>query len=79
MTAEHLAKTERALARFHYYLVAEGVDPARRPYHVAQGYFDGLVRDLSLQTVKKTHVTAVSGAYRFAQDLGHGGLATPSG
>ena len=70
VTAEHLAKTERSLGRFHRHLLDEGVDPLAVPYHVAQGYFDGLVRELSLQTVKKTHLTAISAAYRFAQDLG---------
>ena len=70
VTAEHFAKTERALARFHHHLVAEGVDPLAVPYPIAQAYFDGLVRELSLQTVKKTHLTAISAAYRFAQDLG---------
>jgi hypothetical protein len=70
VTAEHLAKTERALRRFHRHLLAEGVDPLAVPYHVAQGYLDRLVGELSLQTVKKTHLTAISAAYRFAQDLG---------
>jgi integrase/recombinase XerD len=40
------------------------------PYQVAQTYFDRLVDELSLQTVKKTHLTAITAAYRFAQDLG---------
>jgi integrase len=70
VTVEHMAKTERALARFHRHLLDEGVDPLAVPYHVAQGYFDGLVGEVSLQTVKKTHLTAISAAYRFAQDLG---------
>ncbi len=70
VTVEHVAKTERALGRFHRHLLDEGVDPLAVPYHVAQGYFDGLVGEVSLQTVKKTHLTAISAAYRFAQDLG---------
>jgi len=70
VTAEHLTKTERALRRFHRHLLDEGVDPLAAPYHVAQGYFDRLAAELSLQTVKKTHLTAISAAYRFAQDLG---------
>ena len=70
VTAEHMAKTERVLERFHRYLLEEGVDPLAVPHHLAQGYFDQLVLELSLQTVKKTHLTAISAAYRFAQDLG---------
>ena len=71
VTAEHLAKTERALGRFHRHLLDDGVDPLAVPYHIAQGYFDGPVRELSLQTVNEApHLTAVSAAYRFAQDLG---------
>jgi hypothetical protein len=70
VTTEHVAKTERALGRVHRHVLDEGVDPLAVPYHVAQGYLDVLVGEVSLQTVKKTHLTAISAAYRFAQDLG---------
>jgi integrase len=70
VTAEHLAKTERALRDFQRHLAAHGVLATEVPHDVAQGYVDELLRRCRPQTVQKTYLTAIAGAYRFAADLG---------
>jgi integrase len=75
VTPEHLAKVERALRSFQAHLARSGVDPTDVPYVVAQAYVDGLLRRCRPQTVQKTYLTAIAGAYRFAHDLG---MAVPN-
>jgi integrase len=69
-TPEHIAKTERALRRFAAYLAQFGIDPSKVPHEVAQSYIDDLGLVKAVTTVSKTDVTAIKGAYQFAQDLG---------
>ena len=70
VTVEHLAKTERALRDFQRHLAAHGVLATEVPHDVAQRYVDELLRRCRPQTVQKTYLTAIAGAYRFAADLG---------